>query len=178
MNSLTTKRFVQYQSKFSDPHHSDDVEPKLDSLITNTSTTNTNITNTNTKLDTIYTNITNTNTKLDSLTQFISSSISGVLTLAIPIVATQYSSVIDIGVQSQLYTFIWLGTKDSTYLNYSIEASSDNITYFPYTRAVFTETPTSLETHYLMPFRYHKLKVFNNNASTAANTNLHYGGRI
>ena len=171
MNSLTSKRFVQYQNRFSNHNDGDELEPKLDTLITSTNTTNT-------KLDLTNTNITSTNTKLDSLTQFTSSSISGVLTLSLPILSTQYSPVIDIGAQSQLYTFIWLGTKDSTYLNYSIQVSSDNITYFPYTRAVFTETATSLETHYLMPFRYHKLTVFNNNASTAANTNIHYAGRI
>lgn len=157
MNSLTNKRFAQYQQKLSNPHHEDDVEPKLNTLITNSNLTN---------------------TKLDSLIQFTTTSLSGVQTFALPIVSTQYSSVIDIGVQSGLYTFYWSGDKDSTYINYQILVSADNITYHPFTKAVFTQTPTKVETHYQMSFRYHKLEVFNNNASTAANTNLHYSGRI
>ena len=185
MNSLTNKRFAQYQQKLSNPHHEDDVEPKLNTLITNSNLTNTKldsvITNTgncDTKLASVITNTGNCDTKLDSLILFTTTSISGVQTFSLPILSTQYSSVIDIGVQSGLYTFYWSGDKDSTYINYQILVSADNITYHPFTKAVFTQTPTKVETHYQMPFRYHKLEVFNNNASTAANTDLHYSGRI
>ena len=158
MNSLTTKRFVQYQQKLSNPHHDDDVEPKLDTLITNSNLTNT-------KLDTVITNTDNT-------------VYQGVLNFSLPILTTQYSPVIDLGAKSRLFTFYWTGNQNTTYVNYQIMVSSDNITFLPFTRAVFTQTPTKVETHYQMPFRYHKLEVFNNNASTAATLSFHYAARI
>ena len=126
----------------------------------------------------IDSNTDDTGDQLDNLIKYTTTAFSGIINYSLAILVTQSTPVIDIGVQGQLYTFIWLGTKDSTYLNYSVEASSDNVTFFPYIRAVFTQTATTVETHYLMPFRYHKVTVFNNNASTAANTNLHYAGRI
>ena len=144
MNSLTTKRFVQYQQRLANPHHDDDVEPKLDTLITNT----------------------------------VSTCFQGVLNFNLPILATQYSPVIDIGEASKMITFYWTGNQNTTYVNYQIMVSSDNITFLPFTRAVFTQTPTKVETHYQMAFRYHKLEVFNNNASTAATLSFHYAARI
>jgi len=158
MNSLTTKRFVQYQQRLSNPHHEDDIEPKLDTLITASNLTNT-------KLESIAVNT-------DSTT------FHGVLNFSLPILATQYSSIIDLGVSSKLLTFYWTGDQDSPSVNYQILVSSDNITYYPFTKAVFTQTATKVETHYQMAFRYHKLEVFNNNASTAATLSFHYAARI
>ena len=157
MNSLTSKRFIQFSNKHS-THHVDDVEGNLDQVITNTASTNT-------KLDSVITNTAST-------------IFSGVINFNIATLETLYSPVIDIGSNSKLFTFYWTGNKDSVYINFQIMVSSDNITFLPFTKAVFVQTPTKVETHYQMPFRYHKIEVFNNNAATAATNVFHYAGRI
>ena len=152
MNSLTSKRNIAYEQKT----HRNSLQVEIDKIETNTDEVES-------KLDSV---IANTNNLL----------YSGIVNFTHSATETLSTPSIDITNSSKMYTFHWIGTTDSTHLDFTIHASNDNITFFPLASALFLKTGTSIECSYKMPFRYHKLTVINSHSSIAA-TSLHYSAR-
>tara|TARA_R110001592_G_scaffold147315_1_gene371770 strand:- start:441 stop:902 length:462 start_codon:yes stop_codon:yes gene_type:complete len=152
MNSLSSKRFHAYEKK----NTNNNIKIKLDNISENTD-------DIESKLDTIIAS-TNTNVFYGNIGfTFVS-----LQTLSTP--------VIDIGVNSKTYNFSWVGIDNSSHLNYSIEISIDNVTFYTLPSALFLSTGTNVEGSYSMPFQYHKLVISNSHSSTAI-ASLAYSGR-
>ena len=152
MSSLSQKRFVAYQNKTLHKSH----ENELDQIESNTDEVET-------KLDSVI-----ENTAIDSYSGSISFSFTGTETL--------YTPVLDLGVKSKCYNFAWVGVESSSNFDYTIEVSSDNITFYPYPASVFLRSGSNVSTNYSIPFRYHKLKIIHSHSSTQT-VNLQYSGR-
>ena len=152
MSTLSQKRYVAYQNKTLHKTH----ENELDQIETNTDELET-------KLDSVI-----VNTAIDSY--------SGSTSLAFTTSETLYTPVIDLGIKSKCYNFAWVGVESSHNFDYTIEVSTDNVTFYPYPSSVFLRSGSNVSTNYSIPFRYHKVKIVHSHSSSQT-VNLSYSGR-
>ena len=152
MNSLTSKRNHAYRQKQ-------------------------NLQNLTLDIDKIETNTDEVENKLSSvITNTENLLYSGIVNFTHAASETLSTPSIDITSSSKIFNFQWIGTTDSSHLEFTIHASNNGVDFFPIPSALFLKTGSNLECSYPMPFRYHKLTVVNTHASTAS-TSLQYAAR-
>ena len=140
MTSLNDKKYIAKLAKINARHtphlsdinlNTDDLEPKLDTLILNTAHNSYNTTLTTTLIGNSHT----------------------------------HSSTVDLGNTSFIHHIQVVGTTTTTHLDFTLQVSLDNVTFFDYTKILIHSVGTNITGAGDINFRYYRVLITNTHAS-------------